>query len=149
MTLANLFKRPFFPYIWMAHKSFRGLGVKSRNAESDFKRFMPWIAGILCDTRGLKKMENLSPAIFLAIELRSFHHILNFVWFCLFHCQSGIKNQGWIKATIELPEEGQFDGDILFEHQSTMFESYLYIPLNLFFASTCTMGRTQRWIIFN
>ena len=88
-------------------------------------------------------MENLSPVIFLAFELRSFHHNLNFVWFCLFHRQSGIK------ATIELAEEGQFYGDIHFEHQSTMFEIYLYIPLNLFFASTCTMERTQRWIIFN
>ena len=88
-------------------------------------------------------MENLSPVIFLAFELGSFHHNLNFVWFCLFYRQSGIK------ATIELPEEGQLYRDILFEHQSTMFESYFDIPLNLFFVSTCTMGRTQRWIIFN
>ena len=88
-------------------------------------------------------MENLSLVIFLAFELRSFHQNLNFVSLCLFFCQSGIK------ATIELAEEGQFYGDILFEHQSTMFESCLYIPLNLFFASTCTMGRTRRWIIFN
>ena len=89
-------------------------------------------------------MENLSPVIFLAFELRSFHHNLSFVWFCLFYRQSGIK-----ATIIELPEEGQLYRDILFENQSTMFESYLYIPLNLFFASTCTMGRTQRWIIFN
>ena len=62
---------------------------------------------------------------------------------------SGFANHGWIKATIGLPEEGQLYRDILFEHQSTMFESYLYIPLNLFFASTCTMGRTRPRIIFN
>ena len=68
--------------------------MKSRNAESDFKRYMLWIKergkGIFCDISGLKEMENLSPEIFLAFELRYFHHNLNIVWFCLFQCQSGM-----------------------------------------------------------